>query len=103
MKRKKNSFIRRNILILILLCMMSGYFVYNLYSAELKLREYEGQQEMLDAEIEGLKKDIKKLNVELEYAKTPEAIEEIAREKLKMVKANEIIYIIKGLKNDHEE
>jgi len=58
---------------------------------------------MLDAEIEGLKKDIKKLNVELEYAKTPEAIEEIAREKLKMVKANEIIYIIKGLKNDHEE
>jgi len=83
--------------------MMSGYFVYNLYSAELKLREYEGQQEMLDAEIEGLKKDIKKLNVELEYAKTPEAIEEIAREKLKMVKANEIIYIIKGLKNDHEE
>jgi len=76
---------------------MSGYFVYNLYSAEIKLREYEGQQEALNAEIEALKKDVKKLSVELEYAKTPEAIEELAREKLKMVKANEIIYIINGL------
>ena len=30
------------------------------------------------------------------WSQTPEAIEKIAREKLKMVKPNEIIYLIKG-------
>lgn len=97
MKRKKGSFIKRNIWILVLLAIISGYFVYNIYTAELKLRMYEAQETELNEEIESLNKDVKKLNVELEYAQTPEAIEKIAREKLKMVKANEIIYIIKGL------
>ncbi|MBS7527249.1 septum formation initiator family protein [Fusibacter paucivorans] len=97
MKRKKGSFIRRNILILMMMCIFSGYFVYNLYTSEIKLQTYEATQAELRAEIESLEKDMKKLNLELEYAQTPEAIEKLAREKLKMVKANEIIYIINGL------
>ena len=103
MKRKKGSFIKRNILILGMMVLFFGYFVYNLYSAELKLKSYEVTQSELRQEIESLEKDLDKLNLELEYAQTPEAIEKVAREKLKMVKANEIIYIINGLAEDEEK
>lgn len=102
MKRKKGSFIKRNILILVMMLLFMGYFFYNLYTAELKLQTYEMTQAELRQEIETLERELKKLNLELEYAQTPEAIEKVAREKLKMVKANEIIYIINGLAEGEE-
>jgi len=61
-----------------------------------KLEEYKEVKESLKGEIETLERDINRLADEYAYSQTPEAVEKIAREKLKMVKPNEIIYLIKG-------
>lgn len=67
-----------------------------MYQTDLKLKEYKETQSDLKAEIESLERDINRLVDEFAYSQTPEAVEKIAREKLKMVKPNEIIYLIKG-------
>lgn len=103
MKRKKRSFLKRNSLIILLMTIFIFYFAYNMYTTGLKLEEYKQTQREMSDEIGELNKEINKLNLELEYAKTPEAIEKIAREKLKMVKANEIIYIIEGLDQEDKQ
>ncbi len=102
-KKKRRSFFKRNSLIILLMTIFVLYFGYNMYTTGLKLEEYTGTQEDLRQEIGTLDKKIDKLNLELEYAQTPEAIEKIAREKLKMVKGNEIIYIIEGLDKEKDK
>jgi len=95
MKQRK-SFLKRNRWLFLFMFAFSLYFAYNMYTTDIKLKEYEAIQTNLTGEINRLEKDVDQLSVELEYSKTPEAIEKIAREKLKMVKANEIIYIIES-------
>lgn len=73
-----------------------------MYITDIKLKEYKVIQGQLNEEISYLEDEINKLNDDLEYAQTTEAIEIIAREKLKMVKPNEIIYMIKGMEEESE-
>lgn len=91
------KFIKRNSLLIIILIIFVVYFVYTMYITDLKLEEYQATQTELNTEISGLESEIKKQKDELAYSQTTEAIEKIAREKLKMVKPNEIIYMISGL------
>lgn len=92
MKKRKS---RSGLLIVLIFLMAFGYYAYNMYLADQKLQEYLSDQEVLKAEIEQLEREINRLSDEYAYAQTPEAIEKIAREKLKMVKPNEIIYLLK--------
>ena len=94
------KFLKRNSLLIIVLIIFLVYFVYSMYITDIKLKEYQADQADLNQEINALEDDIERLQDELEYAQTTEAIEKIAREKLKMVKPNEIIYMIKGFEDD---
>lgn len=96
MKKKKHKFFKRNRVTLIIILIILGYYAYNMYRTDLKLKEYKETQLELKSEIETLERDINRLADEYAYSQTPEAVEKIAREKLKMVKPNEIIYLIKG-------
>ncbi len=96
------KFFKRNSLLIVVLLIFVAYFVYSMYITDIKLKEYQATQVELNAQIGDLEDDIDKLNDDLEYAQTTEAIEKIAREKLKMVKPNEIIYMIKGLEDESE-
>ncbi|HAS73956.1 MAG TPA: hypothetical protein DCS67_07410 [Clostridiales bacterium UBA8960] len=97
MKKRKAKFIKRNWLIIIIILIVGGYYTFNMIKTEQKLAEYHAIQEALKAEIESLEREINRLVDEYAYSQTPDAIEKIAREKLKMVKPNEIIYLIKNL------
>jgi len=96
MKKIKRKFFRRNRVTILIILIILGYYAYNMYQTDLKLKEYKATQLDLKSEIESLERDINRLVDEYAYSQTPEAVEKIAREKLKMVKPNEIIYLIKG-------
>ncbi len=96
MKKTKNKFFRRNRVTILIILVILGYYAYNVHQTNLKLKEYKDVQANLKSEIESLERDINRLTDEYTYSQTPEAVEKIAREKLKMVKPNEIIYLIKG-------
>lgn len=96
MKKIKRKFFKRNRVTILIILIILGYYAYNMYQTDLKLKEYKETQSDLKAEIESLERDINRLVDEFAYSQTPEAVEKIAREKLKMVKPNEIIYLIKG-------
>lgn len=65
-----------------------------LISQELQYRKLLQEEADYYMEIETLNEEIERLESRLESSQDPRAIEKIAREKLKMVKPNEIIYII---------
>lgn len=65
-----------------------------LISQELQYRKLLTEEAEFLMEIESLNEEIERLESRLENNQDPQAIEKIAREKLKMVKPNEIIYII---------
>lgn len=96
MKKRKARFFRRNWLMILIFTVIIGYYAFNMVQTEQKLKTYQATQETLMAEIETLEREINRLADEYAYSQTPEAIEKIAREKLKMVKPNEIIYLIKN-------
>lgn len=102
MKKNKAKFLRRNWLTIVLVIIVFGYFVYNTLHTEQKLKEYEQVKATLYSDIEKLEREVARLADEYAYSQTPEAIEKIAREKLKMVKPNEIIYLIKGLEEQED-
>lgn len=103
MKKTKRKFFKRNRLTILVIVLVIGYYSYNMYQTDLKLKEYKDVQKDLKLEIESLERDVNRLNDEYAYSQTPEAIEKIAREKLKMVKPNEIIYLIKGAEESDGE
>lgn len=61
----------------------------------MKYRELINDRAMYNLEIEELKKSIDELYDVIDEISTPEYIEKMAREKLQMVKPDEIIYMIK--------
>lgn len=96
------KFVRRNKLILFFLTALGVYFFVNLHSTNVKLNELGATREVLLGDIKALEAQVERLNDEYEYVQTEEAVEREAREKLKMVKSNEIIYLIRGSENTEE-
>ncbi len=70
------------------------YVSYVLIIQELQYRTLLVEESDYLSEIDSLNEEIERLESRLESNQDPQAIEKIAREKLKMVKPNEIIYII---------
>jgi len=67
--------------------------IYSVISQGMVIREYKRQIKSLNEQIKQEDEEIKKVKGEIESYKTDEYIEKVAREKLKMVKPGEIIYI----------
>jgi len=87
-------FLKRNRVIVLFAIAFLIYVGVTLVRQEIKFRELLAEEALCQAKIVLLKEDVDELQEELENASSPETIEKIAREKLKMVKPNEIIYII---------
>ncbi len=87
-------FLKRNRVVVLFAVAFLIYVGVTFVRQELKLRQLHAEEEACQQKILLLKEDVEELEEELENASSPETIERIAREKLKMVKPNEIIYII---------
>ncbi len=96
------KFLKRNRMILICMVFLGIYFIYNMHTSNQKLEALNALKLELESEIRTLENDIVKLNDAYEYVQTPDAVERSAREKLKMVRANEIIFLIRGFEGKSE-
>jgi len=99
MKKSKKGFLKRNKIIIVFFIIFFVYIGYTVISNESRYKELKTEEENYNEEITVLKEEIESLKIEIEKSQSHEIIEKIAREKLKMVKPNEIIYIIQ----DNEE
>ncbi len=92
--RKKGVTLKRNKYLILLMAVFLGYVLYSVTSAEIKIQELKTKQTALQEELNRLTDEKESLTKQLEESKSLESIERIAREKLKMVKPNELIYVI---------
>lgn len=85
---KKIKFVNRYSLFFVLICFIFGKTIYNQSTEKNKLNSkiavLEEKKEKLNTEIDNIKKDIQDKDSE-------EFVVKIAREKLKMIKKNEVI------------
>jgi cell division protein FtsL len=94
MKRKRKSFFKQNKLALVLFV---GFFLYvsmTLVNQELKARELRLEEAALRQQISAMNIELEDLKKEVESAASLEHIEDLAREKLKMIKSDELIYFM---------
>jgi cell division protein FtsB len=95
MARKGGSWLRKYrltiLLILAVTAVGTSTYIQQLGVAHDLSAEADRQEE----ELKGLYREVDRLRTEYDAVNTAEHIEKMAREKLKMVKPNEIIYIIK--------
>ena len=94
MKKKKGLVVKRNKYLIFILVVFLAYVIYSIAQAEIKIQELKAREATLTEELNKLTEETKSLTKQLEDSKSLESIEKIAREKLKMVKPNEVIYII---------
>lgn len=85
---------RRHKLIIIVFVVVSLYFSYNYFKQEMKLQEILQANHEKKIEIQKIDNRIEKLEKDLKDVKSNENIAKIAREKLKMIYPDEILYII---------
>lgn len=94
MKKKKGLVVKRNKYLIFVLVVFLAYIIYSIAQAEIKIQELKAREATLTEELNKLTEEKETLTKQLEDSKSLESIEKIAREKLKMVKPNEVIYII---------
>lgn len=88
------NFFRRHFLSIILLFVLVGYYIFMTTTTAGKITEMKKQGDALRAELTQKQQELARVKDYYELSQTPEFVEKIAREKLKMVKPNEIIYYI---------
>ncbi|MBN2259372.1 MAG: cell division protein FtsL [Clostridiales bacterium] len=93
------KFLMKNKYIFIFMLLFFVYISYILISQEIKYRELIDDREAYNNQIESLKDTIDELHDTIDEISTPAYIEKMAREKLQMVKPDEIIYMIQDEKN----
>lgn len=92
--RKKAVAVKRNKYLIIFMVVFLSYIGYTVVKTEIKIQELKANEAVLKEELNKLTEEKDSLTKQLEDSKSLESIEKIAREKLKMVKPNEVIYII---------
>tara|TARA_B100000965_G_scaffold352108_1_gene327104 strand:+ start:720 stop:1037 length:318 start_codon:yes stop_codon:yes gene_type:complete len=97
-KRKKGSFVKRNRIAILVLSFLLLYLSITIVNQEMKLRDLQQEGDQLQNRVDELNKEVSKMEKKVEESASLEFIEKTAREKLKMVKQNEIIYIIQDEK-----
>ncbi|MTI71261.1 MAG: septum formation initiator family protein [Firmicutes bacterium] len=95
---KKKKFKLRYVLFLALIIYLGTVFI----KQEMTINSLEKKNETKQKEVKELNGEISEIEKQLEKVNSLEFIEKVAREELKMVKPNEIIYIDKN-KEDKED
>lgn len=90
------KFIYKNKIILLILVVLLVYMSYILIRQEVKYQELLTDQDEYTSQIDELMVTISELNDMINEVSTPAYIEKMAREKLQMVKPDEIIYILEN-------
>lgn len=85
--------IKKNKIYYIIGLVITLYVSWIFINQEIKLSQLHRQEEILNKRASQLRKEEIFLGEEKKRANAPEYIEKVAREQLKMVKPNEIIYI----------
>lgn len=88
------KFIYKNKIILLISVLLLVYMSYILIRQEMKYQELLTDRDEYTNQIDELKVTISELNDMINEISTPAYIEKMAREKLQMVKPDEIIYIL---------
>jgi cell division protein FtsB len=96
MAKKRLKVIRRNrfVLLGILIGIVACLLVWT--NQEVKLQEMAYEQSKYEAMKQTLTEEVESLRAQVEALDTDEVREQLAREKLKMIKKDEILYIIKA-------
>lgn len=84
---------RLTTLIVILTLVAAAWMVYPVFRLQY---EHQRQVDSLESELEGLKSRNDELRDEVDELKTPEGVEEIARDTLGLVKPGEQAYVVTG-------
>jgi cell division protein FtsL len=92
--KKKKAVVKRNKYLILFLIVFLSYIGYSVIQTEIRIQELRTREATLKEELMKLTEEKDTLTQQLEESKSLESIERIAREKLKMVKPNEVIYII---------
>jgi len=92
-KKRRKSRIRRNGPLFIALIAIVLYVSWIFLNQQIKLKELMKEEESLKKQVAELKLEEQRLIEEKKMLDDPKYIEKVARERLKMVKPNEIIYI----------
>ncbi len=88
------KFIYKNKIILLISVVLLVYMSYVLIRQEIKYQELLTDRDEYTSQIDELMVTISELNDMINEISTPAYIEKMAREKLQMVKPDEIIYIL---------
>ena len=91
--KKKKSIIKGNRLFYIVIFSVILYVAWIFGNQQIKLRDFQQQEQEKQKQVAALKQEVLRIEEEIKQSNTPEFIEKVAREQLKMVKPNEIIYI----------
>ncbi|QZY54730.1 FtsB family cell division protein [Crassaminicella profunda] len=92
-KNRKNKTKKKNRFFYMVLLMIGLYVSWIVIKQQIELKELRNQEQTLNKKILELKKEEARLEEEKNLGNDPQFIEKVARERLKMVKPNEIIYI----------
>lgn len=92
--KKKKGVIKRNRILVVFLFVFVTYISVTLINQQAKMKELSTVESQYMEKIEELSEEVDSIEKEIEKSKSEEAIERLAREKLKMVKPDEIIYDI---------
>lgn len=91
---KSVFFLKRHKFFILLLCVIIGYFGFLFIDQEMMIKDLQEEEERLTEKVEKWDTKIKSVEEKIEKSDNLDFVEKEAREKLKMVKENEIIYII---------
>lgn len=87
---KKRKFKLKHLLFLAVLC----YVGYTLTSQQLMINRIKGELNKYNEQNKKIEESNKYLKDQIEYAKTNEYKEKVAREKIGLIKPGEIVYVI---------
>ncbi len=88
------SYIKRHPILMLIFVLGFAYSGVTWVNQEIKLREYYAKEKACQEQISILKEEVEIARQDLDTISSTQSIEKLAREKLKMVRPNEIIYII---------
>ncbi len=91
---RQKHFLKKNRIVVLISMVIILYVGVTFLQQEMKIRELEYERDYIETEIESLNADITDLESKIEETKGLNYVEQVAREKLKMVRSDEIVYII---------
>lgn len=100
--KKKSSFLKRNKLLFMFFGLMLMYVFYNTHHYRIHRDTLFDEREILVQQILEVEHDLERLRDQANAVQTIEHVEKVAREKLKMVRANEIVFFISQTEEQEE-